>query len=701
MSSQEFESTELNSSEIDAMLAAERQVEFPSLDDVSEEPVIAEKRPDPVRIIADAMVRAAIRQKPEIAAAGVVRGALVILVCPEGWPDFLARSWRTIIVGQPEDTDNDDNYQDRSDRRKERLRWPLETSGAINSKGLQKLDGEILHALRSGRGILCSTSGLDKVMPPLRAAADLTVTIPLPTPAMVAAVAEFLGNAPGHLVQERLAAAVQPDHLVAACRPEGSAAAYLDRLCKVIEADLPRPVTFAEPAWTLDRLHGNAEVKAFAEGLAIDMKAYIAGVLPWEEVSPGVLLAGPPGCGKTVTAAAIAFACGVRFIATSYSEWQGAGKEGHLGELTKCLRGKFAEARANAPCILFLDELDSVRARGTGRHDDWWTPITNCLLEEMDGCQARPGVVVIAASNHPGKIDPALRRSGRLDKEILLTLPDEDALVEILKEYLEGFLRCEDLRPVARAALGGSGADVARWVRTARQAARHAGRPLTLRDLISEIKGAAEPPTHARLRRVAYHEAGHALCCLLERPGDLRSISIRRGYGGVGTMGGVSALMPQPGADSPADLAVMLRYTLGGRAAEEVVYGVAGGGCGGPVHSDLAVATLLAASAEAAWGMGDMLTWRGDPDPDTLPAMLAMNKDIAVRVEARLREALDGARKLLKRHRPALDALAAALTRREAITGDEAAEVVSRTTSGRMKPDPVSAPVAGPPAYPL
>lgn len=539
---------------------------------------------------------------------------------------------------------------------------------------------------------------LNRIANPLRAAADLTVTIPLPTPAMVTAVSEILGTGNGHLIQERLAAAVQPDHLVAASRPGGTAAAYLGRLCRIVEADLPRPVQFVEPAWTLDRLHGNPEIKAFAEGLAVDMRAFIAGELPWEEVSPGVLLAGPPGCGKTITAAAIAHACGVRFIATSYSEWQGAGKEGHLGELTKCLRGRFAEARANAPCILFIDELDSVRARGTGRHDDWWTPITNCLLEEMDGCEARPGVVVIAASNHPNKIDPALRRSGRLDKQIMLSLPDEAALAEIFAEHLGEALRHNDLRPAAQLAIGGSGADVARWVRTARQAARHAGRPMTLGDLISEIRGTAGVQTPERLRHTAYHEAGHALCVLLERPSDLVSISIRRGYGGPGSLGGVSAMMPQGGADSPGELAVLLRYMLGGRAAEEAVFGVAGGGSGGPERSDLAVATLLATCAEASWGMGDRLTWRGDPDADTLPGMLAMNRELAERVEARLRDALDGARKLLLMHRPALDALAAALMRKETLTGNEAEEVVRRATSGKTKPNPVSGPVAGPPA---
>jgi ATP-dependent Zn protease len=157
-------------------------------------------------------------------------------------------------------------------------------------------------------------------------------------------------------------------------------------------------------------------------------------------------------------------------------------------------------------------------------------------------------------------------------------------------------------------------------------------------------------------------------------------------------------MMPQGGADSPGELAVLLRYMLGGRAAEEAVFGVAGGGSGGPERSDLAVATLLATCAEASWGMGDRLTWRGDPDADTLPGMLAMNRELAERVEARLRDALDGARKLLLMHRPALDALAAALMRKETLTGNEAEEVVRRATSGKTKPNPVSGPVAGPPA---
>jgi SpoVK/Ycf46/Vps4 family AAA+-type ATPase len=206
----------------------------------------------------------------------------------------------------------------------------------------------------------------------------------------------------------------------------------------------------------------------------------------------------------------------VPLIATSYGEWQSSG-DGHLGDVTKAITAAFKRARAAVPCILFIDELDSVQSRGGAtRHDDWWTAIINCLLAELDGVEGREGVVVVGASNFAERVDAAIRRSGRLDREIRIRLPDAEALALILRGYLGEDLAGEDLHPVAIRAIGGTGADCERWVRGARRRARHAGRPMAAEDLLAEIRG--EPDSRRTVEfgtRVAVHEAGHVIAYYL------------------------------------------------------------------------------------------------------------------------------------------------------------------------------------------
>lgn len=331
-------------------------------------------RPDPVGMVARAMVEAAVAGRSDLLASAAMRGAVVIVVAPHGWMDAIAPAWRRIVLGQPEDPADHNEYIDRRRRERAAEKWPLGVGVDMVQKDYA--NGDVARALRMGRGVLVTVNAIKGVDPSLRAAADLEVTIDPPTPEILRQVAETYGAGTGSLVDVATAAAVQPGHLLGCLRPFQAAASYTARLERVVAACIPTTQVAAAPAWTLDRLHGNPEVKAFGRALAVDMKSYIAGDLPWSDVSPGVLLSGPPGCGKTVTAAAIAHECGVRFFSTSYSEWQGSGKEGHSGELIKCLRSRFAQARMGAPCILFLDELDSVRSRsGNGalsvRNDDW------------------------------------------------------------------------------------------------------------------------------------------------------------------------------------------------------------------------------------------------------------------------------------------------------------------------------------------
>lgn len=648
------------------------------------EPAEPDKRPDPVGMVARAMVAATVAGRPDLTADATVRGAVVILIIPFGWVDSVAGAWRRSVLGQPENQADDDGYAERRRRERASEKWPL----GVVADQVQKdwAQGSTAAALRTGRGVLVSLTTLNGVDAGLRAAADMEVTISPPTPEILRAVAEDLSEGVGMMVDATVAAAVCPGHLLGCLRPGQTASSYLARVERVSAVTIPPARAAATPHWTLDRLHGNPEIRAWGKGLAADMRAYAAGTLPWEDVAPGILLSGPPGCGKTLTAQAIAFECGVPLIVTSYSEWQGSGKEGHLGEVTKCLRSVFHRARLAAPCIVFLDELDSVRGRSDSvvsvraGHDEWWTAITNALLEELDGVNTRPGIVFIGASNHPGKVDAALRRSGRLDREIRLSPPDAAAIAPILREHLGDHLPGADLSGVAIAALGATGADVASWVREARQVARHAGKPMELADLMTAISPAPDPGSLESRRCTAIHEAGHAVLTAVTAPGALRMVSIRAGVAGRASMGGVEIASPGPNQTSAGDVEGVLMRIMGGRAAEALVFGECGGGSGGPKGSDLALATLVAASAELCWGMGPRISWICEPEPETLGHVLAVHRDVAVRVEQRLVDAQARATTILAAHLPGLHALADALMGRETLTG-EAAEAILREAS--------------------
>ncbi|WSG75919.1 ATP-binding protein [Rhizobium beringeri] len=168
---------------------------------------------------------------------------------------------------------------------------------------------------------------------------------------------------------------------------------------------------------SLDELEGYGEARDWGLALADDVRAWERAEIPWSEVDRGILISGPPGSGKTLFASALARTCGIEVVATSVSRWQSMG---HLGDMLGAMRKSFQEAAAKKPCILFLDELDSIGDRATFKGDNaqYSSQVVNGLLELVDGFDRLEGVVVVGATNFPEKIDPALRRAGRLDRHI-------------------------------------------------------------------------------------------------------------------------------------------------------------------------------------------------------------------------------------------------------------------------------------------
>ncbi len=649
---------------------------FEPLDQVSPPP--PDTRPDPVGEVARAMVAAAITDQPDLAEAVTALGAVVILVAPRGWTDAIPQAWRRVVLGQPE-PDDTDAYMARRRREESAEAWPLGL-GLDSASSTDWIRGDAARALRTGRGILACVDSPGMVSPILLASADATVTLQPPTPEILRLVAEQLGEGEGVLVENSVSEAVQPDHLLGCLRLDQSASAYLARLSRVVARTLPAAPPVAR--WTLDTLPLPPDVEVWGRQLVGDLANYRSGSLPWSDVDRGALVFGPPGCGKTTFAAALAVSCGVPLVSASYAMWESGpdGKSDHSKTIPR-MRQSFAEAKRKAPCILFLDEIDSFIARGrAGHNESWWRPMMNALLSELDGVAGREGVVVIGATNLPDEIDPALRRSGRLDRELRMSLPNAEMLSEILAAHLPG-LSVSDLDKAAQDARGASGADCERWAREARRAARVARRPVELADLLAAISPPSGPVPEGVRRHTAYHEAGHALIAAVTSPGALAMVSIRAGSGGSSSLGGTEISSPGHGQGLPSDVDGVLMRMLGGRAAETLIFGQCGAGSGGPKHSDLAQATLIAASAELCWGLGPRLSWICDPEPETLGHILAVHRDIASRVEQRLVDAQAQATTLLSAHLPGLHALAAALLETETLTGEVAERIVREASS--------------------
>ena len=350
----------------------------------------------------------------------------------------------------------------------------------------------------------------------------------------------------------------------------------------------------------LEDLNGYGAAKEWGLRLVDTIGEYRTGRLPWSDVDAGALLVGPPGTGKTMLAEALANSCGVSFFPTSYAAWQGT-KDGHLGDVMREMRKAFSAAAAAAPSLLFIDEIDSLPARGTaGRYDDWWRSIVNCLLECLDGAGRREGVVVLAACNDGRNLDSAITRSGRLDRQFTIGLPGEIDLVRIFQHHLPT-LHDADVQPVAAALAGSaSGADAARLAREARQIARTQKRDVGAGDLVA-VAIPADTRSDAVRRRIAVHEAGHATA--LFRLGiipDCLSIIDARGGSVTYKLDDEAALVD--------DIDRRLQIHLAGRAAEEIVLGNVSGGAGGQDASDLGQATTLVANAEARLGLGGRIS---------------------------------------------------------------------------------------------
>ena len=402
-------------------------------------------------------------------------------------------------------------------------------------------------------------------------------------------------------------------------------------------------------------------------------------------IPKGVLLVGPPGTGKTLLARAVAGEANVPFYYISGSEFV----ELFVGVGASRVRDMFKQAKHNAPCLIFIDEIDAVgrqRGAGLGGGHDEREQTLNQLLTEMDGFGANEGIIIIAATNRPDVLDPALLRPGRFDRQVQVNLPDAKGREEILKVHARGkiFAKGVSLKNISSRTVGFSGADLENLLNEAALlAVRRNKESITMaeideahdRVLMGPAKKSKKYTDHDK-KLVAYHEAGHAVLGIkLDGANDVQKITIiPRGYAGGYTM-----MLPKEERFTATKQELLERITglLGGRVAEELVFNEITTGA----HNDFEQATKIVRAMVTEYGMSSLGPLQLEQNEGSVFLGRDYNKSrnfssqVAYEIDQEMRKIIDEcykkAQKIIKENRDLLDLIADTLITKETLTKEE------------------------------
>ena len=414
----------------------------------------------------------------------------------------------------------------------------------------------------------------------------------------------------------------------------------------------------------------------------------------------GALLVGPPGTGKTLLAKAVAGEAKVPFFSLSGSEFV----EMFVGVGASRVRDLFEEAKKNAPCIVFIDEIDAIGKSRDSRYgggNDEREQTLNQLLAEMDGFDTSKGLLILAATNRPEVLDPALLRPGRFDRRIIVDRPDLKGRVEILKVHAKNVMLDEtvDLDAIALATSGAVGSDLANMINEAAiLAVKNGRRAVSQKDLQESVevvlvgKEKKDRILSVQERRiVSYHEVGHALVNALQKDAEpVQKITIV-----PRTMGALGYVMQVPEEEkylnTQKELEAMLVGYLGGRAAEEIVFDTVTTGAA----NDIEQATKVARAMITQYGMSQKFGLMGLATQENQylsgRAVLNCGDDTATEIDHEVMQLLhysyEEAKRLLNEHREALDKIAEYLIRRETITGKEFMKIFRAVERGMEIPE--------------
>ena len=414
----------------------------------------------------------------------------------------------------------------------------------------------------------------------------------------------------------------------------------------------------------------------------------------------GALLVGPPGTGKTLLAKAVAGEAHVPFFSLSGSEFV----EMFVGVGASRVRDLFEEAKKNAPCIVFIDEIDAIgksRDSHYGGGNDEREQTLNQLLAEMDGFDTSKGLLILAATNRPEVLDPALLRPGRFDRRVIVDRPDLKGRVDILKVHAKNVLLDDtvDFDAIALATSGAVGSDLANMVNEAAILAVKNGRKaVSQKDLLESVevvlvgkekKDRILSPQERKI--VSYHEVGHALVSALQKDAEpVQKITIV-----PRTMGALGYVMQVPEEEkylnTKKELEAMLVGYLGGRAAEEIVFDTVTTGA----SNDIEQATKVARAMITQYGMSEKFGLMGLATQEdrylTGRTVLNCGDDTATEVDhevmALMHRSYEEAKTLLSGHRKALDKIADYLIRKETITGKEFMKIFRAVEKGMDVPE--------------
>ncbi len=405
------------------------------------------------------------------------------------------------------------------------------------------------------------------------------------------------------------------------------------------------------------------------------------------QIPKGALLVGSPGTGKTLLARAIAGEAGVPFFTISGSDFV----EMFVGVGASRVRDMFEQAKKNAPCIVFIDEIDAVgrhRGSGLGNSNDEREQTLNQLLVEMDGFEANEGIIIIAATNRPDVLDPALLRPGRFDRQVVVPIPDIEGREKILAVHMKKVPLAPDVNPrtIARGTPGFSGADLANLVNEAALLAARRNKRLVAMQEFEDAKDKVMMGTERRSmvmtddekKMTAYHEAGHALVSVNEEASDPihKATIIPRGR----ALGMVMRLPERDNYSYHRDkMHANLAVSMGGRVAEEIIFGhdkVSSG-----ASSDIQYATDLARNMVTKWGMSDKLGplmyeqqqegYLGMGQSQRTMGSAETNKLIDAEIRTLVEDAHKRATDILTKQEDKLHLIALAMLEYETLTGNE------------------------------
>lgn len=518
-----------------------------------------------------------------------------------------------------------------------------------------RIGGEDLKHLRQGRSVLyvCQNPQdlLDEVV---LAAVDVTITIPVMTPAVLRKVIRRVTGKVARGVTHDMACLDLPV-ITSVVRKELTARECVENLGRAVGR---KPARVVSSVPVLNLLPLTHDIRKWTDHTWADLEAVKRGAMHPDQLV-FAMLEGPPGTGKTLIAESLARTADWSFVPTSVGAWFTSG-DGALGGVARNLKSFIDQVLSSEPSIGFMDELDALPNRATmdNRGRDWWTPVINLFLTEIDRLRkSNRKVMLLGATNYYSHLDNALIRPGRLQQRVSVLPPQSESdVVALIRYYLKDDLAAVDLGRLGRIGRGATPAMVEGWLKEARGAARNNKRPLELGDILAQMVPEDDRPP-ADIRAIAIHEMGHAI--VAHRLGQrVESVSIiADGNSGGRTWTRLPTIVPTWNR-----LLDMATIALGGRAADMVL----GDGPNAGAEGDLASATELLMAAYERQGLRDSLVFA--------PALSFRRADTFAAVNAELRRLLKRAMAIVEADRDLVLQLADSLIAERVLSGEEVAD---------------------------